>query len=120
MPRLYRAARIGSNYERSLSLLEASRRIAPDIPTKSGLMLGLGEGDFGRNGPIDADQVARVIRRVTGGEDFPQTSSIGVLGGRVIHPRTAGQAEYVEAIRQHALVFCTGPAGTGKTYLAVA
>lgn len=75
---------------------------------------------IGRNGPIDAEQVSQVIRRVTSGEDSPPASSIGVLGGRTIHSRTAGQAEYVEAIRQHALVFCTGPAGTGKTYLAVA
>jgi len=38
----------------------------------------------------------------------------------VIRPRTEGQRAYVDAIRQHDLVFCVGPAGTGKTYLAVA
>ncbi len=37
-----------------------------------------------------------------------------------IHPRTAGQAEYVEAIRAHDITLCIGPAGSGKTYLAVA
>ncbi len=37
-----------------------------------------------------------------------------------VHPRTPGQAAYVEAIREHDLVFCSGPAGCGKTYLAVA
>ncbi len=37
-----------------------------------------------------------------------------------IHPRTAGQFEYVEAIRQNDIVLCVGPAGSGKTYLAVA
>jgi phosphate starvation-inducible PhoH-like protein len=37
-----------------------------------------------------------------------------------IAPRTPGQAEYVEAIRNNDLVFCRGPAGCGKTYLAVA
>ena len=40
--------------------------------------------------------------------------------GRRIKPRTPGQAEYVEAIRSHDLTFATGPAGCGKTYLAVA
>lgn len=40
--------------------------------------------------------------------------------GRRIKPRTPGQAEYVEAIREHDLTFATGPAGCGKTYLAVA
>ena len=40
--------------------------------------------------------------------------------GRQVEPRTPGQAAYVQAIRTSELVFCTGPAGSGKTYLAVA
>lgn len=40
--------------------------------------------------------------------------------GRRIKPRTEGQAEYLEAIRRHDMTFCIGPAGCGKTYLAVA
>jgi phosphate starvation-inducible PhoH-like protein len=40
--------------------------------------------------------------------------------GRRIKPRTPGQGEYVKAIRSHDLTFATGPAGCGKTYLAVA
>jgi lipoyl synthase len=43
VPRMYPAARRGSYYERSLELLRRSREIAPAIPTKSGLMVGLGE-----------------------------------------------------------------------------
>lgn len=39
--------------------------------------------------------------------------------GRQIRPRTIGQYKYVEAIRKHDIVFGIGPAGTGKTYLAV-
>jgi phosphate starvation-inducible protein PhoH and related proteins len=39
---------------------------------------------------------------------------------RRIAPRSAAQAAYVKAIREHGLVFALGPAGTGKTYLAVA
>src|SRR5216110_1416467 len=39
---------------------------------------------------------------------------------RRIAPRSAGQAVYVKAMREHELVFGLGPAGTGKTYLAVA
>lgn len=39
---------------------------------------------------------------------------------RKIKPRSAGQATYVSAIRSHDLTFCRGPAGCGKTYLAVA
>ncbi|MDB4338640.1 PhoH family protein [Rubripirellula sp.] len=41
-------------------------------------------------------------------------------GGRRVKPRTSGQARYVEAIRKYDLTFATGPAGCGKTYLAVA
>ena len=40
--------------------------------------------------------------------------------GRPIHPKTLGQKEYLAAIRSHAITFGVGPAGTGKTYLAVA
>lgn len=43
VPRLYPVARRGSRYERSLRLLKRAREIAPSIPTKSGLMVGLGE-----------------------------------------------------------------------------
>jgi len=43
VPRLYQVARSGAAYQRSLGLLSAAHRIAPEIPTKSGLMLGMGE-----------------------------------------------------------------------------
>ena len=43
VPRLYRMARSGGRYERTLELLDRSRRYAPDVATKSGIMLGLGE-----------------------------------------------------------------------------
>jgi lipoic acid synthetase len=43
VPRLYKMARSGGRYARTLELLDRSRRYAPDIPTKTGLMVGLGE-----------------------------------------------------------------------------
>ena len=43
VPRLYRTARPGGRYDRALELLDRSRQYAPHIPTKSGLMVGLGE-----------------------------------------------------------------------------
>jgi lipoic acid synthetase len=43
VPRLYRLARSGGRYPRTLELLDRSRKYAPDIATKSGIMLGLGE-----------------------------------------------------------------------------
>lgn len=43
VPRLYRTARPGGRYQRALGVLRRSREYAPDIPTKSGIMVGLGE-----------------------------------------------------------------------------
>jgi lipoic acid synthetase len=43
VPRLYKMARSGGRYSRTLELLERSKRHAPDIPTKTGVMVGLGE-----------------------------------------------------------------------------
>jgi lipoic acid synthetase len=43
VPRLYREVRLGARYERSLQVLAHAKKIAPSIPAKSGLMLGLGE-----------------------------------------------------------------------------
>ena len=40
--------------------------------------------------------------------------------GRYIYPKTPGQTSYIKGIAENDLVFCIGPAGTGKTYLAVA
>jgi phosphate starvation-inducible PhoH-like protein len=40
--------------------------------------------------------------------------------GKKIRPKTLGQKKYLDALRRHDVVFCIGPAGTGKTYLAMA
>ena len=53
VPRLYRQVRLGARYERSLDVLAYAKSLAPETPTKSGLMLGLGE----RN-----DEVLEVMR----------------------------------------------------------
>jgi phosphate starvation-inducible PhoH-like protein len=42
------------------------------------------------------------------------------VAGQVVKAKTPGQTRYIEAMRTHDMVFCFGPAGTGKTYLAVA
>jgi phosphate starvation-inducible PhoH-like protein len=78
-----------------------------------------------RDGALSPEQVTQIIKQVTGGPTNGRppegTRPVDVRSaGRIIRPRTAGQATYVEAIRTNDLVFCSGPAGTGKTYLAVA
>ena len=42
------------------------------------------------------------------------------ISGKPVKPKTLGQKEYIDAIRKHMIVFGLGPAGTGKTYLAMA
>jgi phosphate starvation-inducible PhoH-like protein len=68
--------------------------------------------------PDQVDEVLSVLRGVKPGAAPPAIEVI--YGGRRIAPRTPGQAKYIDAIRKHDMVFAVGPAGTGKTYLAVA
>ncbi len=74
-----------------------------------------------RHGTVPTEEVSRVLATIQNGEALHEAPLIEVPNAaRKIRARTAGQVTYVNAIRQHDLVFCTGPAGTGKTYLAVA
>ena len=75
-----------------------------------------------RKGNLTPDLFNETIARVTG-ESAPRKSieSIETFQvGREIRPRTPGQASYVDAMKDNDLVFAVGPAGSGKTYLAVA
>jgi phosphate starvation-inducible PhoH-like protein len=75
----------------------------------------------GREGSVSPEQVTQIIRGVVGPSTNGRKAPVDVRqAGRKVRARTAGQAEYIEAIRTNDLVFCSGPAGTGKTYLAVA
>ncbi|MBO4675441.1 MAG: PhoH family protein, partial [Elusimicrobiaceae bacterium] len=47
-------------------------------------------------------------------------SSVATVNGKPIKPKTIGQKNYIDAIRNNLIVFANGPAGTGKTYLAMA
>jgi phosphate starvation-inducible PhoH-like protein len=72
---------------------------------------------------LDSDRVDRVIAMVK--SDIPKpsgvfTDAIAVGRGKVVRAKTHGQKEYVDSIRENTMVFGIGPAGTGKTYLAMA
>src|SRR5262245_10586148 len=74
-----------------------------------------------RNGTLELDDVKTVLAQVTGNGLLAPFQTIDVVSpSRAIKPRTPGQARYVDAIQQFDVVFAIGPAGTGKTYLAVA
>jgi phosphate starvation-inducible protein PhoH and related proteins len=73
---------------------------------------------------LTPDAVGRSIDIIKATDEAPSQ----VLGdtvvvthtGKPIRPKTVGQKSYVDAIRDNTIVFCIGPAGSGKTYLAVA
>jgi len=70
---------------------------------------------------INAGEVQQIIDTVGRSGRGPALKQIEVFtAGRPVRPQTPGQLAYCEAIEANDLVFCIGPAGTGKTYLAVA
>ncbi|MEE8453049.1 MAG: PhoH family protein [Thermoguttaceae bacterium] len=74
-----------------------------------------------QNGVLATDDVARVLSAVLDGQKATEAAPIEVFkAGRCIRPRTAGQVRFLEAIGKNDVTLCCGPAGTGKTYLAVA
>jgi len=74
-----------------------------------------------RTGKLEGDEVSRTIDRAIGRTEMADEPPIDVINAaRRVVPRTLGQSRYVKAIRSHDLTFAIGPAGSGKTYLAVA
>jgi phosphate starvation-inducible protein PhoH and related proteins len=73
---------------------------------------------------LTPDAVRRSVSMLTGdGDESPaEVLTLDILSrrGKTIRPKTLNQKRYVDAIDQHTVVFSIGPAGTGKTYLAMA
>ncbi|MDB5308496.1 MAG: PhoH family protein [Gemmataceae bacterium] len=73
-----------------------------------------------RHGKLTAEDVRTVLDVVRGGTERGAGGSVTMMeSGRHLRPRTDGQGRYVEAMKANEMVICVGPAGTGKTYLAV-
>jgi phosphate starvation-inducible PhoH-like protein len=90
--------------------------------------LGRAERVFGQlrqmlrnQGQLSAEDVRTVLEIVQQGGDQIEAAAPKPAepAGRYVRPRTDGQARYVRAMREHDLTLCVGPAGTGKTFLAV-
>ena len=82
------------------------------------LVLLLGQGQR-----LDAADVGRTIDMVKADERPSEVLASEVLRssrGRTVRPKTSGQRRYVDAISHNVITFAIGPAGTGKSYLAVA
>jgi phosphate starvation-inducible PhoH-like protein len=69
---------------------------------------------------VSMSDVERAINLGLGSGSVASKSGVFSTPKRVISARTPGQARYIEALTHHDLVFGLGPAGSGKTYLAVA
>jgi phosphate starvation-inducible PhoH-like protein len=83
--------------------------------------------EIARNGRTINEQDFRYILNKKNGEEargeyegLEKEVLVTTKKGRQIKPRTPGQKRYVDAIHEHDITFGIGPAGTGKTYLAVA
>jgi phosphate starvation-inducible PhoH-like protein len=71
-------------------------------------------------GPVDVTSSARILERGEGSPAEVLSQAILTGRGKSIRPKTLGQKAYVDAIDEHTITFGIGPAGTGKTYLAMA
>lgn len=76
-----------------------------------------------RQGSLTAEDVKTVLEVITqGGQPIApggDKPADAPSGSRYVRPRTDGQSRYVKAMREHDLTICVGPAGSGKTWLAV-
>ncbi len=73
-----------------------------------------------KQGTLSLENVRTVLAIVQQGQERDGPQNLAAIdGGRHVRPRTDGQAHYVHAMHDNDLVLCVGPAGTGKTYLAV-
>ena len=91
-------------------------RLAEQLYAEMLAMLRTGQG-------LTPDAVERSIGMLRAGDAMPSnvlTANILSSRGRTIRPKTLNQKHYVDAIDKNTITFGIGPAGTGKTYLAVA
>ena len=71
--------------------------------------------------PLDRDAVGRSVDMLKADQRPTEVFGTEILRGRkTVRPKTAGQKRYVDAVRENTVTFGIGPAGTGKSYLAVA
>ena len=73
------------------------------------------------SGKLDEDDIDIIMADIDRGavDTHPDPGLEVFTDGQTIRPKTEGQAGYIKAIKENDLIFCIGPAGTGKTYLAV-
>lgn len=92
--------------------------------SKAAAVIDVMQKHLRRHDWITVDEVGKAIERFSsrgGHEQHPEDGAIDVFSHtHRVKAKTGGQARYIQAILENDLTFCVGPAGTGKTYLAVA
>lgn len=131
------AAEIFGNHDENLSLIE--RMLDIRLVTQGGELVVIGKPEqitqtqevfdqlqeyYQAGSPITLHDVGYVVRSVRSGSHgaLPGLVREAVLvtaRGKQVKPKTLGQKQYLKCIRENDIVFSIGPAGTGKTYLAV-
>jgi phosphate starvation-inducible PhoH-like protein len=72
------------------------------------------------NGQLSNEDIKTILEVVRAGSERISPQNLTVMdGGKYLRPRTDGQGRYVQALRENDVTICVGPAGTGKTFLAV-
>jgi len=96
---------VGRLFSELLELQRRGAELSPDAVERTVSMLRGDHGDHGEPGMRPAEVLTQ-----------------GILSsrGRTIRPKTLNQKHYADAIDRHTVVFAIGPAGTGKTYMAMA
>jgi len=110
----------------SVSIIARDERVklkgSRDGVSKAAALLEAMQNYLKKTDYIGKKDIPLLIKDLSSGRDKKQSSEQFevYISGRVIEPRTKGQEKYVAVLEENDLVFCIGPAGTGKTYLAVA
>ncbi|WP_104372105.1 PhoH family protein [Desulfocucumis palustris] len=131
------AAEIFGRHDEHLSLIEKALGIRVVVRGEELVILGQPEQadmakevfsqlqDYYRAGNrLTSHEINYVLKAVTTGVNGALSSLardviFSTSRGKQIKPKTLGQQKYIESIKKHDIVFAIGPAGTGKTYLAV-
>lgn len=132
--------RIFGYLDKNLRIIEEIFQVSIDLTPES---LVIGEKNTGRNlslvsqfldelsvflkegTELTSDDIRKMATTINEGQEvwWKKAHSQGIITTayhKIIRPRTAGQVNYVRGVKETELIFCIGPAGTGKTYLAMA
>ena len=94
---------------------------APKNVSRAAAVIDMLQRYLRQNKPITRETVADAVGESAARQQAQSESALDVyVAGQLVQAKTAGQKKYIKSMLENDMVFCLGPAGTGKTYLAVA